>query len=241
MVTGVIGSCAGTRNTREPAETCCRGRALKEQLVSDGMITVESGFPVPETIDRLAAAVAQAGLVVFARIDHGQGAREAGLELRPTELLIFGHPRGGTPLMLDCQLAGIDLPFKALSWEDEDGRVWLAWNDAGWLARRHRLSTASAAAVQAIADGMSGLARIAAGPASHNSIHQIACASNRSDIALQLPVTTSTRDRVVLAAGHARAGAGPDEARVLLTAADGKPGRVKIRRSKGLRARRAGR
>lgn len=75
--------------------------------MSDGLITVESGFAVPETMDRLAAAVVRAGLLVFARIDHGQGARDAGLELRPTELLIFGHPRGGTPLMLESQQAGI--------------------------------------------------------------------------------------------------------------------------------------
>lgn len=77
--------------------------------MSDGLITVESTFSVSETIDRLAAAAEQAGLLVFARIDHAAGAREAGLELRPTELLIFGHPRGGTPLMLDVQQAGIDL------------------------------------------------------------------------------------------------------------------------------------
>ena len=139
------------------------GRMMKGGPVDDGVITVESRFPVAETIDRLAAAAVQADLLVFARIDHGQGAREAGLELRPTELLIFGHPRGGTPLMLDSQLAGIDLPFKALSWEDADGRVWLAWNDASWLARRHQLGAASTAAVQAIAEGMSGLALTAAG------------------------------------------------------------------------------
>jgi uncharacterized protein (DUF302 family) len=131
--------------------------------VSDGAITVESKFPVSETIDRLAAAAVRAGLLVFARIDHAQGARDAGLELRPTELLIFGHPRGGTPLMLDSQQAGIDLPFKALAWEDEDGSVWLAWNDAEWLARRHQLGAATAPAVRAIADGMSGLAVTAAG------------------------------------------------------------------------------
>jgi uncharacterized protein (DUF302 family) len=131
--------------------------------VSEGLITVESRFPVSETIDRLAAGVAQAGLLVFARIDHARGARDAGLELRPTELLIFGHPRGGTPLMLDDQRAGIDLPFKALSWQDEGGRVWLGWNDAEWLARRHHLSTARAAAVLAISSGASGLATAAAG------------------------------------------------------------------------------
>ena len=138
------------------------GGTVTEQQVSDGLITVESEFAVPETMDRFAAAVTRAGLLVFARIDHGQGARDAGLELRPTELLIFGHPRGGTPLMMESQQAGIDLPFKALSWEDEDGRVWLAWNDPGWLACRHRLGTASAPAVQAIADGMNGLALAAA-------------------------------------------------------------------------------
>ena len=135
---------------------------MTEQLLSDGLITVESDFAVPETMDRLAAAVVRAGLLVFARIDHGEGARDVSLELRPTELLIFGHPRGGTPLMMESQQAGIDLPFKALSWEDEDGRVWLAWNDPGWLACRHRLGTASAPAVQAIADGMSSLALAAA-------------------------------------------------------------------------------
>jgi uncharacterized protein (DUF302 family) len=100
---------------------------------------------------------------VFARIDHAEGARDAGSELRPTELLIFGHPRGGTPLMLDSQQAGIDLPFKALSWQDEDGRVWLAWNDAAWIARRHGLDATSAPAVQAITTGASRLAMAAAG------------------------------------------------------------------------------
>jgi uncharacterized protein (DUF302 family) len=139
------------------------GLAVKERPVSDGLIMVESRFPVSETISRLAAQVVQAGLLVFARIDHGEGARDAGLELRPTELLIFGHPRGGTPLMLEGQQAGIDLPFKALSWQDEDGRVWLGWNDAGWLARRHRLGPASASAVQAISTGASRLAMTAAG------------------------------------------------------------------------------
>jgi uncharacterized protein (DUF302 family) len=131
--------------------------------MSDGLITVESGFSVSETISRLAAGAVQAGLLVFARIDHAEGARGAGLDLRPTELLIFGNPRGGTPLMLDDQRAGIDLPFKALSWQDEDGRVWLAWNDAGWIARRHQLGPASAPAVQAISAGASSLAMTAAG------------------------------------------------------------------------------
>ena len=131
--------------------------------MSDGIITVESRFSVRATIDRLAAGVAAAGLLVFARIDHAAGALEAGLDLRPTELLLFGHPRGGTPLMADRQLAGIDLPFKALAWEDEHGRAWLSWNDAEWLAARHHLGAASAPAVQAISSGARALALAAAG------------------------------------------------------------------------------
>lgn len=129
--------------------------------MSDGLITVESRFPVSETIDRLAAAATAAGLLVFARIDHQKGALDAGLHLRPTELLLFGHPRGGTPLMQESQPAGIDLPFKALAWQDEHGRVWLTWNDAQWLAQRHRLSAASASAVQAIRSGADSLAAAA--------------------------------------------------------------------------------
>jgi uncharacterized protein (DUF302 family) len=131
--------------------------------VSEGLITVESRFPVSETIDRLAAAATKAGLLVFARIDHHKGSHDAGLHLRPTELLIFGHPRGGTPLMQESQLAGIDLPFKALAWQDERGCVWLTWNDAHWLAQRHGLGAASAPAVQAIRSGVNSLAAIATG------------------------------------------------------------------------------
>src|SRR5262245_48141741 len=105
----------------------------------NGLITIASGHSVRETIDRLAAIVAEKGLTVFARVDHGAGAAAAGMELRPTELLIFGHPRGGTPLMQDRQTAGIDLPVKALAWEDESGTVWLTTNDPAWIAERHRL------------------------------------------------------------------------------------------------------
>jgi uncharacterized protein (DUF302 family) len=131
--------------------------------VSDGIITVESRFSVRGTIDRLAAEAAAAGLLVFARIDHAAGALDAGLDLRPTELLLFGHPRGGTPLMADRQLAGIDLPFKALAWEDEHGQTWLSWNDAEWLAARHHLDAGRAPAVQAISSGARALALAAAG------------------------------------------------------------------------------
>ena len=125
---------------------------------SNGLVTVASKFSVGETLDRLTAALTEAGLRVFARIDHARGAEEAGLSLRPTELLIFGHPRGGTPLMQDKQTAGIDLPVKALAWEDEEGKVWLTYNEAAWLATRHGLGASSKNAVEAIETGLATLA-----------------------------------------------------------------------------------
>jgi uncharacterized protein (DUF302 family) len=129
----------------------------------NGLITVESRFGVTETIDRLAEAVRRAGLLVFARIDHAAGARDVGAWLRPTELLIFGNPKGGTPLMQDSQLAGIDLPVKALAWEDEHGKVWLSYNDPHWIAERHGLGDASREAVAAMAAGMKKVIAAAAG------------------------------------------------------------------------------
>ena len=109
-----------------------------------------SNAPVGETIDRLVETVTAAGMRVFARIDHAAGAAEVGMELRPTEVVLFGHPRGGTPLMQDRQTAGIDLPLKALAWEDEHGAVWLTTNDPQWLARRHGLGEPSRQAVAAL-------------------------------------------------------------------------------------------
>ena len=92
-------------------------------MLADGLITVASAHPVAETVDRLAAAAAAAGMTVFARVDHAAGAADAGMSLRPTELILVGNPRGGTPLMQDGQTAGIDLPLRALAWEDAGGRV----------------------------------------------------------------------------------------------------------------------
>jgi uncharacterized protein (DUF302 family) len=123
-----------------------------------GLVTIRSQVSVSETIDRFVAGATRRGLTVFARIDHADGAAKAGLQLRPTELVIFGHPRGGTPLMVDRQTAGIDLPVKALAWEDAEGKVWLTYNDARWLADRHGLGPQSATAVEAIAAGLSSLA-----------------------------------------------------------------------------------
>lgn len=126
-------------------------------MTHDGLVTVRSGYPVLETIDRLARLVADARLHVFSRIDHGANAAEVGLQLRPTELLVFGNPRGGTPLMQNTQTAGIDLPIKALAWEDKDGVVWVTTNDADWLAGRHGLGERSRATIEAIGAGQEQL------------------------------------------------------------------------------------
>ena len=92
-------------------------------------------------MDRLAAAVTDRGMTVLARIDHAAAAAKAGMELRPTEVLIFGNPKAGTPLMQVAQTMGIDLPLKALVWQDDNGKTWLAYNDPKWLARRHGADT----------------------------------------------------------------------------------------------------
>jgi uncharacterized protein (DUF302 family) len=130
-------------------------------VADDGLITVASKAPVGATIDRLAETVTAAGMRVFARIDHAAGAAEVGMELRPTELILFGHPRGGTPLMQDRQTAGIDLPLKALAWEDAEGRVWLTTDDPRFIARRHGLGDGSKDAVAALAAALERITGIA--------------------------------------------------------------------------------
>jgi uncharacterized protein (DUF302 family) len=130
-------------------------------MTDNGLTTIASAFSVPETIDRLIAAIAPLGMNVFARIDHAEGAAKVGMPLRPTQLLLFGNPKGGTPLMQDKQTAGIDLPLKALVWEDADGKVWLSYNEAAWIAQRHGLGAASAAAVTAIAAGLEKVTKAA--------------------------------------------------------------------------------
>jgi uncharacterized protein (DUF302 family) len=131
--------------------------------MTDGLVTLRSNYPVPDTIDRLRDAVTTAGLQVFARVDHTAGAHEVDLELRPTELLVFGNARGGTPLMQDKQTAGIDLPLKALAWADESGQTWLSYNDPVWIAERHALSESSAASAQILRGAIAKLAQTAAG------------------------------------------------------------------------------
>jgi len=106
----------------------------------DGIISKPSKFSVPQTLDKLEGLLHEKGVKVFARIDHGGEAKNAGLQMPPTELLIFGNPLGGTPIMLASPAAAIDLPWKALAWQDAQGRVWLSYNDPQYLKRRFDLS-----------------------------------------------------------------------------------------------------
>ena len=106
----------------------------------DGLVKIKSAHSVPETLDRLEHALTEKGMTVFARIDHSGGAEKVGMQLRPTELLIFGNPKVGTLLMQSNQDAGIDLPLKALAWEDSNGDVWLVYNEPGYLVSRHQIA-----------------------------------------------------------------------------------------------------
>jgi uncharacterized protein (DUF302 family) len=115
-------------------------------MAVQGLTTIKSSHAPRETMDRLETAVTAKGLTVFARIDHAEGASAVGLSLRPTEVLIFGNAKGGTPLMQAVQTIGIDLPLKALVWQDAAGDTWLSWNDPAWLAARHGVSGAEAVA-----------------------------------------------------------------------------------------------
>ena len=108
-------------------------------IADNGITTIKSAHDVKVTADRLEKILKTKGMTVFTRIDHAAGAQKVGKKLRPTELVIFGNPKVGTPLMQCDQSVAIDLPQKALIWEDEKGEVWLSYNDPKYLARRHDL------------------------------------------------------------------------------------------------------
>ena len=130
-------------------------------MAAEGLTTVKSGYDPKETMDRLEADVRAKGLTVFARIDHTAGATAVGLTLRPTELMIFGNARGGTALMQAAQTIGIDLPLKALVWQDASGDTWLSYNDPSWLAKRHGLGPQVAVPINALTAALASLAKAA--------------------------------------------------------------------------------
>jgi len=112
---------------------------------ADGLVAVKSPYSAKATMDKFELIVKEKGLNVFARIDHAAGAAKVDKTLRPTEVLIFGNPQGGTPFMECAQSVGIDLPLKALVWEDTSSQVWLGYNDPMYLAQRHGVAQCPAA------------------------------------------------------------------------------------------------
>jgi uncharacterized protein (DUF302 family) len=105
--------------------------------MASGVIDVSSRYSVPETLARLQSILKEKNIAVFALIDHSGEAEKAGLTMRPTQLLIFGNPKSGTPLMVAAPRLAIDLPLKALAWQDEQGKVWLSYNSPEYLRERH--------------------------------------------------------------------------------------------------------
>ena len=130
-------------------------------MATPGLTTTRSSFGPQDKMNRLETAVKAKGMTVFARIDHAAGATAVGLPLRPTEVLIFGNAKGGTPLMQSVQTIGIDLPLKALVWQDAAGDTWLSYNDPDWLAKRQGLSSETETAVGTLVGALAALAKAA--------------------------------------------------------------------------------
>lgn len=131
-------------------------------MSSNGLVTIQSAHNVQGTIDRVETIVKAKGLTVFARIDHAAGAKDVGLTLRPTLLLVFGNAKGGTPLMQANQQVGIDLPLKALAWQDSAGKIWLTYNDPHWIAQRHHLDHEVDPTVNALSGALAAISKEAA-------------------------------------------------------------------------------
>ena len=132
-------------------------------MAADGLVTLKSKYGPEETMNRFEAEVRDKGMAIFARIDHAAGAAAVGLPLRPTDLLIFGVAKGGTPLMVAAQTVGIDLPLKALVWQDASGATWLSYNDPNWIAKRHGVGGDLGATLQAMKRALETLSTVATG------------------------------------------------------------------------------
>ncbi|MGD0641205.1 MAG: DUF302 domain-containing protein [Roseiarcus sp.] len=132
-------------------------------MTAEGLVTRASRGGPAETLRRLEASIASRGMTVFARIDHAEGAKSAGLALLPTEVVIFGSPTAGTPLTAISQTIGIDLPLKMLVWQDAEGRTFVSYNDPAWLVRRHALAEGAGAIAQKMQSALAAIASEAAG------------------------------------------------------------------------------
>jgi uncharacterized protein (DUF302 family) len=129
----------------------------------NGIISIKSSHDVKTTVDRLDNILREKGMTVFIRINHAEGAQKVGKKLRPTELIIFGNPKVGTPLMQCGQSVGIDLPQKALIWQDKAGQVWLSYNDPKYLASRHSIKECGEV-IKKIEKALGNFARMATMP-----------------------------------------------------------------------------
>ncbi len=132
-------------------------------VADNGLVNVKSAHSVKDTADRLEKALTTKGMTVFIRIDHAAGAKKVGLSLPPTELVIFGNPKVGTPLMQCSRSVAIDLPQKALIWEDDQGQVWLTYNDPAYLATRHAI-TGCEAVLEKVGSALQNFAAAATQP-----------------------------------------------------------------------------
>ena len=134
---------------------------------TDGLVGVRSPYSAKETMDRLEAIAKERGQTIFARVDHAAGAAKVGKFMRPTEVPIFGNPAGGTPFLECAQSVGIDLPLKALVWEDASKQVWLGYNDPTYLAQRHEIPKCTAG--EPVRKTLAALASAAVAPGTVNA------------------------------------------------------------------------
>ncbi|MDX1636611.1 MAG: DUF302 domain-containing protein [Balneolaceae bacterium] len=138
------------------------GLPIYSVQAQDGLVTVESHYPVEQTADRLQQAMAEKGLTIFERVNHHFGAESVNMELRPTVVLIFGNPKLGTPLMQCAPTVAVDLPQKMVVWEDDNGDVMIGYNDPDYLKQRHYITGCDAelnnigAALKTIATAAAG-------------------------------------------------------------------------------------
>jgi uncharacterized protein (DUF302 family) len=132
-------------------------------MTPPGLTTLPSSHTARDTMNRLEAAVKAAGMTVFVRIDHAAGADSVGSSLLPTEVLIFGNANAGTPLMQSIRTIAIDLPLKALVWQDPAGQTWLSYNDPAWLAKRHGLDATTEGVIAKMTRALEEVARAATG------------------------------------------------------------------------------
>ena len=130
-------------------------------IAADGVINVSSEFTVVETTDRLESILKEKGMTIFNRINHAAAAAKVDIELRDTELIIFGNPKAGSPLMKCQQSVALDLPQKAIIWEDGEAKVWISYNDPAYLVTRHSISGCETA-IAKVTKALAGITKAAA-------------------------------------------------------------------------------